>query len=188
MYSKCHYWSKTSSGRGEWIIKLCQSQKRSWSLRQEVTRSMRSKQSSTMQCMANRPTAIKCQVSTTSFCRRATQKKKTPGSLYRQLYTSENWSTPSIKSIQKSQQCPLYPWTSLYQWPSQRFQNKNRNKSVTVQAKEPISEVESKAPSVGALCGPRYRCRAQAFDPKLLDSSSLSLINQSASGFPPSFS
>ncbi len=36
---------------------------------------------------------------------------------------------------------------------------------MAVQAKEPISEAESRAPSSGALRGPRRGCRAQASDP-----------------------
>ncbi len=158
MYSTCHYWSRTLPGRGKWTTKLCQSQKRNSRL--ETTRIMRSKQSSTARCTANRQT-IKCQASTTLFRGKATQKKKILGSPHRQLYTSGNWSTPSIRSIRKSQQRPLHPWTLLHQWPGQRFQNKSRNKSAAVQAKEPISEAES-----SALCGPRFRYRAQAFDSK----------------------
>ncbi len=56
--------------------------KKSWSLRKEVTRSMRSKQSSTARYTANRQIAIKCQTFIISFCGRATQKKKIPGGLH----------------------------------------------------------------------------------------------------------
>ncbi len=119
-----------------------------------MTRSRRSKQSLTAQCTANRQTIVKCQASITSFCGRATLKKKTPGSLHWQSYTFGSWLAPFIRSIRKSEQRPLHPRTSLHQWPGQQFQN-SQNESVAVQAKESISETKSRAPSGGALRGPR---------------------------------
>ncbi len=147
MYSTCHCWSRIPSGRSEWI-KLYQSQKRS--LRQEIIRSMRSKQPSTVRCTVSRQTT-KCQASTTSFRGRATQKKKIFGSLHRQSYTSGNWSTPSIRSIWKSRQRPLHPWTPLLQWPGQQSQ-KSQNESVAIQAKEPTREAKTRASETSKRC------------------------------------
>ncbi len=63
---------------------------RIWNLRSEAIRSTRSRQSLIAWCTASRQTAIKRQASTTSFCERTTQKKKTSGSLHWQSYTSRS--------------------------------------------------------------------------------------------------
>ncbi len=162
MYSMCHCWSRTPQEEGEWI-KHYQSQKRTWNSKPEATRSMRSKQLLTARYTANRQ-MTKWQASTTSFCGRVTQKKKTPGSLHWQSYTSGSWLAPFIRSIRRSRQQPLHIWTPLHQRPGQRFPNKSQNKNVIVQAKEPISGAESRSPSGVALCGSRRRCCAQVFD------------------------
>ena len=53
-----------------------------------------------------------------------------------------------------------------------------------MQAKEPIREAEIRVLHCsGILCGPRFRCCAQAFDPKSLAAT----LNQSISGFSPHF-
>ena len=66
---------------------LLESEK-SWNLRPETTRNIKSKKLSKIQYMANRQMIVtKCQACISSFCGKATQKKKTLKSLHWQSYT-----------------------------------------------------------------------------------------------------
>ncbi len=133
-----------------------------WNLRPKATRSIRSRQLLTAWYTISRQIATKCQTFTTSSCKNATRKKKTPESLYQQSYISGSWLAPFIRSIRRSWQQLLYLWTLLHQCLGQRFQ-KSQNKSVVIQVKELIREAEKKV----AFCGPRCRCCTQAFDLKV---------------------
>lgn len=75
MYSIYYCQSIISQGKGEQII-LYQNQKKTQNLSSEITISMRSKQSSTIQYIANKQiTMTKCQAFIISSCKKTTQKK-----------------------------------------------------------------------------------------------------------------
>ena len=70
----------------------------------------------TAQSMPKSQQQVSCQGSTTWFYRKATLRRKIPGSLYRQSSTFESSLTPITKTIQKGWQQPLSPLIRLYQW------------------------------------------------------------------------
>ena len=97
MYSICHYYNRAlQRGGREKSLQKCQS------LSQVMTRSTRWKLSKTMQSMLNK------QMDTYQgyiiwLHERVTWKKRIPENFSWQSYTSERWSSPSTKTIWRSQ-------------------------------------------------------------------------------------
>ena len=81
-----------------------------------TTRSMRLMAFGTARSMPKSQQQVSCQGSTIWSRRKATLRKRIPGSLHRRSSTFEGLSPPTTKIIQKSQQRHLTPSIQLRRW------------------------------------------------------------------------
>ena len=104
-------WNKILWRKSKWII-------RSWisSSRLATPKSMRSMAFGIAWSMPRSQQQVSCQGSTTWSCRKATLRRRIPGSLHRQSSIFEGSSPPTTKTIQKSRQRHLTPSIQLRRW------------------------------------------------------------------------
>ena len=123
-FSTCHCWSKTPPGRGGWMRAL-----HGWNLKRVMAKvtSTRLREFGTAQSMRGSQKMAIYQDSITWCRRKATQKKKIPGSLHQLCNTFGSLSAPSTRRIRTSQSQPHLPSTLLHQWPDQQSSSPNES-------------------------------------------------------------